>query len=495
MPVHGSEAVEEGNDRVRSGWKGYHTLWVYLFLAWMFCYIDRSITGPVVSWMIRNRVSFLADTPMPYAIGGIVGSMFFAGYMLTQFPAGYLGDRYGRKVMLVISTAWSGIFTGITALSNSLTVFVATRVATGLGEGAYYSNDRALVASETPAGKRSMGMGMVFVGLGAGLTVATILTPCILDASAGPLGKDSAWTVPFIIFSVPTLFVSYLLYRYKGKERPARGDYRRASIGLGKTSGIIFVSIMAIYVLTVQLGLSSLMQALAVGSLAIVLLIVIIRSLGTEVRPVIRDADLVLMYVSAIPILYTLWFFGFWATMVISEAANLGISGAALYAGFFGLANIIGYPLGGKIGDRLSPLGRKRAYVVSCTTLAGLVTILGVCLSNGGLDIAMLTALIFAIGVIFAAMQTFHMTLTADLSPPGMMGQTFGLWNLTAEFGALSSPVISGTLRDATGDWTLAILVDAVILVISAALVMTVGRHRDRCPGGSLQIPNINERS
>jgi MFS family permease len=190
------QSREENKGRKRQRWQRYHTLWTYLFLAWMFCYIDRSVTGPVVSWMIKNKVSFLADTTMPYAIGGIIGSMFFAGYMLTQFPAGYLGDKYGRKVMLVISTAWSGIFTGITALSNSLTAFVATRVATGLGEGAYYSNDRAMVASETPVGKRSMGMGIVFIGLGAGLTIATVFTPYILDASSGPLGKEVAWTVP-----------------------------------------------------------------------------------------------------------------------------------------------------------------------------------------------------------------------------------------------------------------------------------------------------------
>ena len=472
------------------GWKSYHTLWTYLFLAWMLCYIDRSITGPVVTWMISNQTSFLSDSAMPHAIGGIVGSMFFAGYMLTQFPAGYLGDRYGRKVMLVISTAWAGLFTGITALSNSLFLFVSTRVATGLGEGAYYSNDRAMVAEETPINKRSMGMGVVFVGLGAGLTIATVLTPYILEISAGAFGNDIAWTIPFLIFSGPTMVISYLLYRYRGKERLEKGAYRRALIGLGATSSVLFVSIMAIYVLTEQFRLSSIVQALAVGSLAIVLLLVIVKGSGQAIDPGIMDRDLLLMYVSAIPILYTLWFFGFWAIMVVSEAASLGLSGAALYAGFFGLANIIGYPIGGKLGDRLSPLGRKRAYVISCVLLAMLVALLALCLSSGRMDLVVLTVLIFVIGIVFAAMQTIHMTLTADLSPPGKMGQTFGMWNLIAEFGALSSPVISGTLRDATGDWTLAIILDAALLGVSALFVTLVGRRRSH--GGVLQIHNIN---
>jgi len=62
--------------------------------------------------------------------------MFFAGYMLTQFPAGYLGDRHGRKAMVVISTLWAGVATLVSALTRSLNSFVAARVLTGLGEGA-----------------------------------------------------------------------------------------------------------------------------------------------------------------------------------------------------------------------------------------------------------------------------------------------------------------------------------------------------------------------
>jgi MFS transporter, ACS family, D-galactonate transporter len=51
-----------------------------------------ALTGPVVTWMIGNHVSFLADASKPYALGGLIGGLFFAGYMLTQWPGGYLGS-------------------------------------------------------------------------------------------------------------------------------------------------------------------------------------------------------------------------------------------------------------------------------------------------------------------------------------------------------------------------------------------------------------------
>lgn len=78
--------------------------------------------------------------------------------------------------MIVISTAWAGITTFLSGLAKSVNAFVAARVFTGFGEGAYYSNDRALISAVTPKEKKGFGMGFVFVGLAAGLTIATVAT-------------------------------------------------------------------------------------------------------------------------------------------------------------------------------------------------------------------------------------------------------------------------------------------------------------------------------
>jgi len=48
---------------------------------------DRTITGPVVTWMIQNKVSFMA-TSNPYALGGLIGSIFFATGLLGEQIAG-----------------------------------------------------------------------------------------------------------------------------------------------------------------------------------------------------------------------------------------------------------------------------------------------------------------------------------------------------------------------------------------------------------------------
>ncbi len=467
-----------GLESAKGRLKQYHVVWIWLFLAWMVCYIDRSVTGPVVSWMIDNDIGFMQDAPMPHALGGIIGGMFFAGYMLTQFPAGYLGDRYGRKVMIVISTAWASVTTLASGLARSLDSFVAMRVLTGLGEGAYYSNDRALVSAVTPESKKGLGMGVVFVGLAMGLTLATVATPYLIDLAAETWGSDVAWSFPFIVFSIPTMLVAFGVWRYVRRPKDDRQEYLPALARLSIYSIVFLALIMTTYIVTVTVGLDSLSQAVAVVAIAIALIAVIYKALGQKSARVLRDRDLLLMYVSSIPILYTLWFFGFWALLVVSEASKIGISGAAVYVGFFGVANGIGYPLGGKICDRAarSGFGRKKAYVLMCAIDALAVATLAGYVGTGGNDLVLLGILVFSIGVPFAAMQTVHMTLTSDLAPKGQVAQTFGMWNLVGEIGAVVSPVLSGTLRDMTGDWTVAIGLDAVLLICSAALVLGVRR-------------------
>jgi MFS family permease len=128
----------------------YRNLWVWLLLGWVVSSADRSITGPVITWMIENHIDFLGASSHPHSLGGLVGSLFFAGYMLTQFPGGYLGDKFGHRTIIVISILWAGITTLMSGLVTGLIGFIALRVITGLGVGVYYSNDRTLIAEMTP---------------------------------------------------------------------------------------------------------------------------------------------------------------------------------------------------------------------------------------------------------------------------------------------------------------------------------------------------------
>lgn len=475
----------------------YRRVWLLLFLAWTVAYADRSITGPMVSWMIANHAGFLA-TGYPYALGGIVGSMFFAGYMLTQFPAGYLGDRYGRKAMIVISTLWSGVLTAASGVASTVLAFVGFRVATGLGEGAYYSNDRALVRLVTPERERALGMGVVFVGLATGLTFATIATVPILDWAASVWGTDAAWRALFVLFAIPTAAVGLLFWRAARVDEGGTASVTErkrlvtATLRLGGVSAVFLAVILATYALTEPLvlvggsalGYARILQAVAVIAVAFVLIGVIYLRLGRASAPILRDRNLLLMYVSAIAILWTLWLFGFWSGQILTETANTSQVIGWAFAGAFGVANGIGYPLGGWISDRgfARGLGRRRLCVLLAALTALLVLALAAYVHLGASNVVVLGALLFAIGLPFAAMQTVHMAMTSDLAPVALQAQAFGAWNLIAEIGAVLSPVVGGVLRETTGTWTLALVLNAAVLGASAVLVVFVRERKAAAP-------------
>src|SRR3954469_25826261 len=171
----------------------YRALWAVLLLGWVVSYSDRTVTGPVIAWMIENKAGFIGDAANPATVGGLVGSMFFLGYMLTQYPGGRLGDRFGHREIISLASLTAAVMTCVSGLMAGLVAFVAARVLTGLGEGVFYSNDRTLIIAHTPAPRRTLGLGIVIAGLSIGLTVGIIATP-LLIAWGESLGMgDGAW--------------------------------------------------------------------------------------------------------------------------------------------------------------------------------------------------------------------------------------------------------------------------------------------------------------
>lgn len=72
----------------------------------------------------RQRPFFIQNAASPYSLGGLIGSLFFAGYMLTQFPGGYLGDKFRHRTIIVISIMWADMATLLGRLATGLLAFV-----------------------------------------------------------------------------------------------------------------------------------------------------------------------------------------------------------------------------------------------------------------------------------------------------------------------------------------------------------------------------------
>jgi MFS family permease len=85
-----------------------------------------------------------------------------------------------------------------------------------------------------------------------------------------------------------------------------------------------------------------------------------------------------------------------------------------------------------------------------------------------------MAALLFTASTFFNAMQPMAQAMLADITEPEHRGSAFGMNNMVGEIGAVLAPAVAGTLRDATGNWTAAVYLDAGLIAIAALLFVFV---------------------
>ncbi|AKH43955.1 AAHS family 4-hydroxybenzoate transporter-like MFS transporter [Altererythrobacter atlanticus] len=138
-----------------------------------------------------------------------------------------LGDRIGRRPMILLATGVMAVTTLGTATGSTITEFTLWRLATGLGLGACLPNVTALVAEIAPAGRGARTLTIVSMGIALGGIAAGLLAP--------PLVSLAGWHGLFIFGGAATfallLALMLLLPESPKLERPevAPGSKRQVA--------------------------------------------------------------------------------------------------------------------------------------------------------------------------------------------------------------------------------------------------------------------------
>src|SRR5215217_7696619 len=145
----------------------------------------------------------------------------FAVRPLGGIIGGYLGDRIGRKPVLVGSLLLMGIATVLIGLLPTYQqvgvwapiLLVAVRVVQGLAFGAEWGGAILMCFEHAPWRKRGLYTGVTQAGFPVGLLLANLAFLVSV-----PLGGSWAWRVPFLLSAV--LIVVGILIRLKLEESP-----------------------------------------------------------------------------------------------------------------------------------------------------------------------------------------------------------------------------------------------------------------------------------
>src|ERR1700678_4165348 len=99
-------------------------------------------------------------------------TLVFAGLLFTF---GVVGDRYGRKRMLMIGLALFGIGSLLSAYSHSPDQLIFARAAMGLGGAAVMPQTLSIISNVFEPGERAKAIGIWTAAVGIGVAIGPVL--------------------------------------------------------------------------------------------------------------------------------------------------------------------------------------------------------------------------------------------------------------------------------------------------------------------------------
>jgi MHS family metabolite:H+ symporter-like MFS transporter len=165
-------------------------------------YYDFAIYG-LASALVFNRVFFAGMG----ATAGLLASFatFGAGFLARPLGGlffGSLGDRKGRKVVLLATVSLMGVATTLIGVLPTgplgAVLLVLLRLLQGFGAGAEQTGAATLMAEMAPVKQRGYYAALPFVGIFAGLTLATLTFKILQTTLSAPELLAWGWRLPFL---------------------------------------------------------------------------------------------------------------------------------------------------------------------------------------------------------------------------------------------------------------------------------------------------------
>jgi MFS family permease len=223
--------------------------WLVIAMLWFVCffnYADRQAIFSVFP-LLKSELN-LTDVQL-----GIVGSSFMWVYALALPLAGFVGDRFRRKTLIIGGLVFWSLITLATAISTRYWHLVLFRSLEGLGEAFYFPASMSLISDYHGKRTRSRAMSLHQSSVYAG-TIAG-------GALAGYCGQYYGWRSGFYIFgSLGVLLGLVLLLTLR---EAVRGQADESAIApaaafnpreAAKAAGEIFTTPMVLVLIAVFVG-------------------------------------------------------------------------------------------------------------------------------------------------------------------------------------------------------------------------------------------------
>jgi MFS family permease len=404
-----------------------------LCAGWTLLYTDRTTLYPLLS-VIGEKFSLTGTQ-----LGTITGSYFLV-YVAMQIPSGMLGDRIGKKRLLAVMYAISGLALlcfGLFGVNYRLIILLT--VLHGFGAGAYYPSAYGIILKTVAPEVRATAAAIVNLGMSFGLIAGLTMS--------GPIYLyTKSYNGIFTVLGMITVLMAFIYHRAlpevenltlnektgDGKSHitghfPHRSSYIATSDELKKTSSFPIVAVL-------------------------------------------KNKNLMLINLAQFCALYGYWVTVTWGAAFFQKERGIGMKLAGLFVAIAGISAIVPSLISGRISDRI---GRKKMALLLFPL--GALTIFLMAYMNSTL--AIISALI-AYGIFGkSSWDPIAIAWTGDHAAAmnkDALGTAVGVFNFSGMMSAVVAPVVSGFIRDLTGSLVSAFYVAAIISLLGFIFVFMV---------------------
>jgi MFS transporter, AAHS family, 4-hydroxybenzoate transporter len=335
--------------------------------------------------------------------------MSSVGILFGALASGPLGDRFGRKPLLILSVGFIGLFSVLSAFAWSVPSITAMRFLTGLGIGGAMPVTIALTSDYSPISRRGTLIMLMFCGNTLGGFLGGQLVAQILPIFG--------WQSIFLSGGIPPLLLIPLLMLYLPESPRFLIAHRTEAPATQAILRKLNVSAQAAASKLVDVAKGNPVQQLFTGGLA-----------GTTI----------LLWIAFFANLLNMYLFSYWMPTVLN-LSGLKPETAVFYASMFQLGGILSTLLLGPMIDRF---GAPR--VLACSFASGVVFVLLVGLANLPAPYIMLP--ILGAGAAMIGSQLGANAMAAGLYPARIRSTGVG-WALgIGRLGGIAGPAIGGAL-------------------------------------------------
>ncbi|AWN43237.1 MFS transporter [Methylobacterium durans] len=388
-------------------------------LMYLVTYIDRVNIGTAAPAMQKELG--LTNTEL-----GLAFSAFAYPYAFFQIAGGWLGDRLGPRLTLLICGAiWSAATVMIGFVEGAMSL-VAARFLLGIGEGSAFPTATRALSNWMAADRRGFAQGITHAFARFGNAVTPPIIAFLIVALS--------WRDSFIIIGLIS-FAWVALWWFYFRDDPR--DHK--------------------HITQAELDV---LPARRIAS----------ERKAVPWRRLLRR----MMPVTLTDFCYgwTLWLFLNWIPSYFLHQYNLDIKKSAIFASGVFFAGVVGDTVGGIVSDRIlrrtGSVSKARVSVIVVGFLGAFLFMLPVLFVTDLVTIALcLSGAFFFAELIVAPIWAVPMDIA-----PQHAGTASGFMNFGFGLAGMISPVVFGAIIDATGRWDLPFVASLGLLLLGAVLAL-----------------------